>query len=71
MHVKGLFVAGILLTAALSWTLLRLGDVERERYAMFVGLCQQSFIGVWDTRCLETVEPRTSRIWDIWYGALP
>jgi hypothetical protein len=61
----------VLLAAGLGWSVFRLGEVERERYVMLVGLCEQDDIGIWDFECLETAEPRTSRLWDIAYGLMP
>jgi hypothetical protein len=59
----------IFTVAALAFTSLRLADVERQRYALLMGLCQsdlQSDRASMD--CLQTVEPRTSWLWDFWYG---
>jgi hypothetical protein len=59
----------LILLAALAWTASRLADVERQRYAMLVGLCEldesnpRPFI-----ECLHTATPRTSPLWDLWYG---
>jgi hypothetical protein len=61
----------VLLAAALGWSLYRLGEVEREHYAMLTGMCSQDPIGIYDFGCLETAEPRTSRLWDIAYGLMP
>lgn len=59
----------IFTVAALAFTSLRIADVERQRYALLTGLCQpdpQSARVLID--CLKTVEPRTSWLWDLWYG---
>ena len=61
----------VLLAVALGWTLYRLGDLERQNYAMVVGLCKQDAIGILDFKCLDTAEPRSSRVWDIFYGLQP
>lgn len=61
----------VVLIAALAFALWRLGDVDRQRYAMLVGLCDQDTLGIYDMECLESAEPRTSRIWDIYYGLIP
>lgn len=61
----------IVLAAALAFSLYRLGGVERQNYAMIVGLCKFDAIGVPDFGCLATAEPRTSRLWDIYYGLQP
>jgi hypothetical protein len=61
----------VLLAAGLGWSLYRLGDVERQRYAMLTGLCDQDEIGMFDFKCLDSVEPRTSRLWDVAYGLMP
>jgi len=58
----------IVLIGILAFVLWRLGDVERERYALLVGMCRdKSPVGL-DANCLETVEPRKNRLWDIFYG---
>ncbi len=59
----------IFTVVALAFTSLRLADVERQRYALLIGLCQpdpQSARALMD--CLQTVEPRTLWLWDLWYG---
>jgi hypothetical protein len=60
------------LCASLAWTSLRLADVERQRYAMLAGMCQlepQSARALLDMLdCVETAEPRTSWLWNLWYG---
>lgn len=61
----------LVLAITLGWTLWRLGDVERQRYVMLVGTCERDAVGLWDFQCLETSEPRTSRLWDIAYGLMP
>jgi hypothetical protein len=64
MRTMALFI----LAGISAFSLWRLGDVERERYALILGMCRdQSILGL-DAHCLETVEPRESRIWDIYYG---
>ncbi|MDQ0422464.1 hypothetical protein J2045_003512 [Peteryoungia aggregata LMG 23059] len=64
MRTLALFV----LAGISAFSLWRLGDVERERYALILGMCRnQSTLGL-DANCLETVEPRESRLWDIYYG---
>lgn len=57
------------LVGALILTSVRLADVERQRYALLIGLCQhdpQSARA--PLECLQTVEPRTSWLWNLWYG---
>ena len=61
----------VLLAVTFGWALYRLGDVEREHYAMLTGMCGQDAISIYDFECLETAEPRTSRLWDIAYGLMP
>ena len=59
----------VALAVLLIWTSVRLADVERQRYALLTGLCQpdpQAARALMD--CLQTVEPRTSWLWDLWYG---
>ncbi|RYG87690.1 MAG: hypothetical protein EON59_06715 [Alphaproteobacteria bacterium] len=63
-------VAIIMLVAALSFTLWRLGDVERQRYAALVGLCPGTITAV-EPICLSTAEPRESALWNIYYGLMP
>ncbi|PZU88322.1 MAG: hypothetical protein DI528_05530 [Shinella sp.] len=61
----------IVLAVGLGWSLYRLGDVEREHYAMLTGMCKQDSFGIYDFECLDTAEPRTSWLWDIVYGLFP
>lgn len=62
----------IVLAAALIWTSLRLADVERQRYALISGMCQtdsqspSTLAEMLD--CVDTAEPRTSWLWNLWYG---
>lgn len=59
----------VALVVLLVWTSIRLADVERQRYALLTGLCQpdpQSARALMD--CLQAVEPRTSWLWNLWYG---
>ena len=58
----------IALIGILAFVLWRLGDVERERYALTVGMCRDKSAVSPDASCLETVEPRKNRLWDIFYG---
>jgi hypothetical protein len=58
----------VILAGALAFTAVRLADVERQRYAMLVGLCDLDPAVPSSYKCLETVEPRTSRWWDLYYG---
>lgn len=61
----------ILLAVTLGWTVYRLGDIERQRYALLIGMCTAENQIRIDTDCLERAEPRTSRAWNIFYGLLP
>lgn len=57
------------LAAALAFTAVRLADVERERYAMFLGMCprdEANLSAFFD--CITNAQPRTSWTWDLWYG---
>lgn len=59
----------IILTAALAYTAVRLADVERQRYAMFLGMCprdEANLSAFFD--CITNAEPRASWTWDLLYG---
>jgi hypothetical protein len=58
----------VILAGTLACTAVRLADVERQRYAMLVGLCELDPAVLSSYKCLETVEPRTSWLWDLFYG---
>ena len=53
----------LLSIVALVLTLWRLADVERQRYALFVGIC-----GPFAVDFLDSAEPRTNRLWNLHYG---
>lgn len=57
------------LAAALAFTAVRLADVERQRYAMFLGMCprDEANLSVFFD-CITNAQPRTSWTWDLWYG---
>ncbi len=60
------------LAAALAYTSLRLADVERQRTAMFLGMClrdEANLSAFFD--CLTNIQTRTSWAWDLWYGLFP
>lgn len=59
------------LAVALAWTGWRLADVERQRYALIVGLCWIDTAQPHSIDCLKTAEPRTNRLWDLYYGLIP
>lgn len=67
--MRNLVITALVLFA--GYSLWRLGDVERQRYAMSLGMCPQDTIGIYDFKCVGAIEPRTSRLWDIYYGLLP
>ena len=59
----------VVLAAALAWASVRLADVERQRYAMFLGICPRDktdLSAFFD--CITHAQPRTSWMWDLWYG---
>ncbi|SOC38942.1 hypothetical protein SAMN05892877_105340 [Rhizobium subbaraonis] len=59
------------LAVALAWTIYRLSEVERERYALLTGMCRDaSTVGI-DADCLGSAQPCTSRAWNIYYGFAP
>lgn len=60
----------VALALLLAFTLWRLGDVERQRYALLVGMCP-SEIAPANPICLKDVQVRTSPLWNIYYGLLP
>ncbi len=60
----------VVLIIALGYTAWRAGDVERQRYAALVGMCPGEIAAI-DPVCLAKAEPRTSRMWDIYYALVP
>ena len=61
----------LLLIPALIWTGARLADVERQRYALFLGMCERSEADLGSFfRCLDDIQPRTSWSWNLWYGLM-
>ncbi len=62
----------IALAVALIYTIIRLADVERQRYAMFLYMCprvEANLNTFFD--CITNAQPRTSWTWDLWYGLNP
>jgi Zn-dependent M32 family carboxypeptidase len=56
---------GILL-ALLAYQAHVIVRVENERYAMLTGVCKRdSVTGLWDEKCLQTMQTRTA-----WWGHL-
>ena len=54
---------------ALAFTAYRLADVERQRYAMAAGLCEYNPDHPRQLQdCLATAQPRTSQLWNLFYG---
>lgn len=59
----------VVLAVVLCWLGGRLADVERQRYAMQVGLCgggataKPALVD-----CLRSAQPRTSWWWNLYYG---
>jgi hypothetical protein len=60
----------VVLLIALGYITWRAGDVERQRYAMLVGMCPDPVTGI-DPVCVAKAEPRTSRLWDVYYALVP
>jgi hypothetical protein len=58
----------LVLFVGLGWAGWRLADVERQRYALLTGLCKIDATDLRSIDCLQNVEPRTSRLWDLYYG---
>ncbi|QCO54841.1 hypothetical protein EOK75_02980 [Pseudorhodobacter turbinis] len=56
------------LLVTLAFTGWRLADVERQRYALLWGLCQSIPEAPRSLDCLKEVQPRTSRLWNLFYG---
>ena len=54
----------LVIIALLGWTAWRLADVERQRYALAMGLCTPQ-----EVSC--DVQSRTSWGWNLWYGLMP
>lgn len=72
--MKGLLL--VVLTVALAWTAYRLGEVERQRYALAIGICPSfATAGLGGDlssyhNCIAEVAPRSSSVWNILYGLL-
>jgi hypothetical protein len=64
-------LAVVVLVLLAGFSLWRLGDVERQRYALSLGMCPQDEIGLYNFKCMDEIEPRTSRLWDVFYGLFP
>lgn len=64
--MRGLLIC--LLVVALSWTCYRLADVERQRYALLLGICRFVPENPRSLDCLRDVQPRASWAWDLFYG---
>ncbi len=58
----------VLLVVALGWSGWRLAEVERQRYALVTSLCQIDPANPRTVDCLRTAEPRSSRLWNFYYG---
>lgn len=59
----------VCLSAALFYCCQRLVEVENQRYALLLGMCQrQDLIVLHDLGCLAKVETRTSWTWNLYYG---
>lgn len=58
----------LILALALVWVSWRLADVERQRYALFLGMCPSAMEGPQSLICLDTVKTRTSWLWNLYYG---
>lgn len=52
--------------AFLGW---RVAELERQRYALFVGMCDRDPLDPlpW-IRCVARENPRTSQWWNLYYG---
>jgi hypothetical protein len=35
---------------------------------MALGMCPQDAVGIYDCKCMDEIEPKISRLWDIFYG---
>lgn len=59
----------IVLAGLLVFVTARLVHVENQRYALLGGLCRSELHpALPDTRCLKTVETRTSWVWHLYYA---
>jgi xanthine/uracil permease len=58
------------LVVSLAFTLYRLGEIERQRYAMLVGLCLGTITAI-DPVCVASAQPRENAWWNIYYGLSP
>lgn len=64
--MKDTCIIGLLL--ALAWFGWRLADVKRQRYTLIFGLCASIEEGPQIFSCLENIQPRTSSLWNLYYG---
>ena len=60
----------VVLAAALAFVCFRLADVERQRYAMIVGMCPGTISPI-DPMCVADAEPRENAAWNLLYGLMP
>lgn len=60
----------IVLAATLAFTAYRLGEVERQRYAMLVGMCPGT-VSMIDPVCVAAAQPRENALWNLYYGLMP
>jgi hypothetical protein len=67
--LTALVAAVVILAAALVFISARLIHLENQRYALMIGSCRSSSDpALVDTRCLRSVETRTSWVWHLFYG---
>jgi hypothetical protein len=64
--VKNIVIVGLL--AMLAFTANRLAEVENQRYALLLNMCPGKHGLLPDSRCLATVQTRTSWLWNLYYG---
>jgi len=60
----------IVLSSALAFTLYRLGEVERQRYAILAGMCPGTIAAI-DPVCAANAQPRENAWWNVYYGLMP
>lgn len=59
-----------LLILVLAFTFYRVIQLENERYALTLGMCQQPASNLPDLSCLRDAETRTNWLWHLYYGLI-
>ncbi|OWU80414.1 hypothetical protein ATO1_08665 [Phaeobacter sp. 22II1-1F12B] len=56
------------LVVLLIFVCVKLADVERQRYALVTGLCPLGMEPTEAIECLRVIRPRSSVLWNLFYG---